>query len=195
MTAEQFKEYGTENCMALDKYKKEFLPQGTATPLPEVVSDLKPGTILTQYWLNSMTYYMVLRTTKKSVVLVEVPDIQVSFDHDGGGTGHRYCMPDFARYAGIKKRHDDAVATFGSDPLLAACLQENSDLYNRLAQANKETWVLNRWPDLTYIKPITKRVHDTPDGKGFWITPVRSGTFTGSMHIWDGTVDCEYYGD
>ena len=89
--------YGQENMKALAEYKAKYLPQGTETELPETPKDIPVGTILTQYWLNSMTYYMVTRTTKKMVEFVEIPDTQVGFDHDGGGTGTRYCMPDFVR--------------------------------------------------------------------------------------------------
>ena len=57
--------YGQENMKALAEYKAKYLPQGTETDLPETPKDIPVGTILTQYWLNSMTYYMVTRTTKK----------------------------------------------------------------------------------------------------------------------------------
>ncbi len=87
--------YGQENMKALSEYRAKYLPQGTETKLPNEPKDIPVGTILTQYWLNSMTYYMVTRTTKKMVEFVEIPDIQIGFDHDGGGTGTRYCMPDF----------------------------------------------------------------------------------------------------
>lgn len=97
MTQEMIDKYGQENMKALAEYKAKYLPQGTETKLPETPKDIPVGTILTQYWLNSMTYYMVTRTTKKMVEFVEIPDIQIGFDHDGGGTGTRYCMPDFVK--------------------------------------------------------------------------------------------------
>ena len=97
MTQEMIDKYGQENMKALAEYKAKYLPQGTETELPETPKDIPIGTILTQYWLNSMTYYMVTRTTKKMVEFVEIPDIQIGFDHDGGGTGTRYCMPDFVK--------------------------------------------------------------------------------------------------
>ena len=97
MTQEMIDKYGQENMKALAEYKAKYLPQGTETGLPETPKDIPIGTILTQYWLNSMTYYMVTRTTKKMVEFVEIPDIQIGFDYDGGGTGTRYCMPDFVK--------------------------------------------------------------------------------------------------
>ena len=97
MTQEMIDKYGQENMKALAEYKAKYLPQGTETELPETPKDIPIGTILTQYWLNSMTYYMVTRTTKKMVEFVEIPDIQIGFDHDGDGTGTRYCMPDFVK--------------------------------------------------------------------------------------------------
>ena len=97
MTQGMIDKYGQENMKALAEYKAKYLPQGTETKLPNEPKDILVGTILTQYWLNSMTYYMVTRTTKKMVEFVEIPDIQIGFDHDGGGTGTRYCMPDFVK--------------------------------------------------------------------------------------------------
>lgn len=82
---------------ALAEYKAKYLPQGTETKLPNEPKDIPVGTILTQYWFNSMTYYMVTRTTKKCVEFVDMFDTQVGFDHGGGGTGTRYCMPDFVK--------------------------------------------------------------------------------------------------
>ena len=95
MTQKMIDKYGQENMKALAEYKAKYLPQGTETKLPNEPKDIPVGTILTQYWLNSVTYYMVTRTTKKCVEFVEIFDTQVGFDHDGGGTGTRYCMPDF----------------------------------------------------------------------------------------------------
>ena len=95
MTQGMIDKYGQENMKALAEYKAKYLPQGTETKLPNEPKDIPVGTILTQYWLNSVTYYMVTRTTKKCVEFVEIFDTQVGFDHDGGGTGTRYCMPDF----------------------------------------------------------------------------------------------------
>lgn len=97
MTQEMIDKYGQENMKALAEYKAKYLPQGTETKLPNEPKDIPVGTILTQYWLNSMTYYMVTRTTKKCVEFVDIFDTQVGFDHDGGGTGTRYCMPDFVK--------------------------------------------------------------------------------------------------
>ena len=140
--------YGQENMKALAEYKAKYLPQGTETELPETPKDIPIGTILTQYWLNSMTYYMVTRTTKKMVEFVEIPDIQIGFDHDGGGTGTRYCMPDF-------------VKTF-----------------ERKGCSNK------------FLK-LTKPAK----GGGFYIPGVHKGFMCGSMRLWGGTPDREYYGD
>lgn len=56
--------------------------------------DIKIGTILVQHWLNSVSYYEVVRTTEKSVVVAEVPKKHIRFEHEGGGTGYNYVMPD-----------------------------------------------------------------------------------------------------
>lgn len=183
--------YGQENMKALAEYRAKYLPQGAETKLPETPKDIPVGTILTQYWLDSMTYYMVTRTTKKWVEFVEILDTQVGFDHDGGGTGTRYCIPDFVRTFEAQKAYQGLVERSGLDFFnMKAWHQEEFD---KLSKEDKDLY-FNLFNCKGCSKKFLKLVKPAKDG-GFYIPGVHSGFMCGSMRLWDGTPDHEYYGD
>lgn len=47
--------------------------------------DIPAGTIMVQHWCNSSTFFKVIGTSKKSVLVVKMPSKQTHFDHEGGG--------------------------------------------------------------------------------------------------------------
>lgn len=193
MTQEMIDKYGQENMKALAEYKAKYLPQGTETKLPNEPKDIPVGTILTQYWLDSMTYYMVIRTTQKFVEFVEILDTQVGFDHDGGGigTGTRYCMPDFVRTFEAQKAYQGLVERSGLDFFnMKAWHQEEFD---KLSKEDKDLY-FNLLNCKGCSKKFLKLVKPAKDG-GFYIPGVHSGFMCGPMRLWDGTPDHEYYGD
>ena len=191
MTQEMIDKYGQENMKALSEYKAKYLPQGTETKLPNGPKDIPVGTILTQYWLNSMTYYMVTRTTKKMVEFVEIPDIQIGFDHDGGGTGTRYCMPDFVKTSEVQKAYQGLVERSGIDFFnLKAWHQEEFD---KLSKEDQDLYFnLSNYSGC--FKKFLKLTKPAKGG-GFYIPGVHEGFMCGSMRLWGGTPDHEYYGD
>ena len=191
MTQEMISKYGEANMKALAEYKAKYMPNGTETKLPDSPKDIPIGTILTQYWLNSMTYYMVTRTTKKGVEFVEIRDTQIDFDHDGGGTGTRYCMPDFVRTFEAQKKYQDFVKRTGLDIFNMKTWPREE--FDKLSKEDKEAYF-----DLHNCKGCSKKIlkitKPAKDG-GFYIPGVHSGFMCSAMHLWDGTPDSEYYGD
>ena len=183
--------YGQENMKALAEYKAKYLPQGTETKLPNEPKDIPVGTILTQYWLNSMTYYMVTRTTKKWVEFVEILDTPIKFDHDGGGTGTRYCMPDFVKTSEVQKAYQGLVERSGIDFFnLKAWHQEEFD---KLSKEDQDLYFnLSNYSGC--FKKFLKLTKPTECG-GFYIPGVHKGFMCGPMRLWDGTPDREYYED
>ena len=191
MTQKMIDKYGQENMKALAEYKAKYLPQGTETKLPETPKDIPVGTILTQYWLNSMTYYMVTRTTKKWVEFVEIFDTQVGFDHDGGGTGTRYCMPDFVKTFEAQKAYRGLVERSGLDFFnLKACHQEEFD---KLSKEDQDLY-FNLSNYRSCFKKFIKLTKPA-EGGGFYIPGVHKGFMCGPMRLWGGTPDREYYED
>ena len=113
MNEEQLKNYGSDNVNALEIYKKAYL-----TKMPEKLEgpkDIPIGLILHEYWCDSCSYYQVIKTTDKSVILIEIPSIQVSFDHEGDGTGYSYIMPDFVRTHKLVSDYKEFVKKYGDD--------------------------------------------------------------------------------
>ena len=191
MTQGMIDKYGQENMKALAEYKAKYLPQGTETKLPNEPKDIPVGTILTQYWLNSVTYYMVTRTTKKGVEFVEILDTQVEFDHDGGGTGTRYCMPDFVKTFEVQKTYKDFVERTGLD--IFNMKTWTREEFDKLSKEDQDLYF-----NLSDCKGCSKKILKiTKPAKygGFCIPGVHEGFMCGSMRLWDGTPDHEYYGD
>lgn len=191
MTQEMISKYGEANMKALAEYKAKYMPNGTETKLPETPKDIPIGTIITQYWLNSMTYYMVTRTTKKGVEFVEILDRQIDFDHDGGGTGTRYCMPDFVRTAEAQKKYQDFVKRTGLDIFNMKTWPREE--FDKLSKEDRDLYF-----DLHNYKGCSKKIlkiTKPAKGGGFYIPGVHSGFMCSSMRLWDGTPDREYYGD
>ena len=188
MTQEMIEKYGEANMKVLEEYRSQFLPNGVNTKLPETPKDIPVGTVLTQYWLNSMTYYMVTRTTKKGVEFIEMLDKQIGFDSDGGGTGTRYCLPDFVKTMDNQKKYQHFVESTGLD-----IFNTSREKIDRLSKEDKKIYfdiMLSRGCS----KKIFKLVKPTKDG-GFYIPGVHTGKGCGSMKLWDGTPCREYYGD
>lgn len=191
MTQEMIDKYGQENMKALSEYRAKYLPQGTETKLPNEPKDIPVGTILTQYWLNSMTYYMVTRTTKKCVEFVEILDTQVGFDHDGGGTGTRYCMPDFVRTLEAQKAYKAFVERTGLDIFNMKTWPREE--FDKLSKEDRGLYF-----ELINCKGCSKKilkVTKPAKGGGFYIPGVYTGFMCGPMKLWDGTPDHEYRGD
>ena len=191
MTQGMIDKYGQENMKALAEYKAKYLPQGAETKLPNEPKDIPVGTILTQYWLNSMTYYMVTRTTKKCVEFVGILDTQVGFDHDGGGTGTRYCMPDFVKTLEAQKAYKTFVERTGLDIFNMKTWPREE--FDKLSKEDRGLYF-----ELVNCKGCSKKilkVTKPAKGGGFYIPGVHSGFMCGPMRLWDGTPDHEYYGD
>lgn len=191
MTQEMIDNYGQENMKALAEYRAKYLPQGAETKLPETPKDIPVGTILTQYWLDSMTYYMVTRTTKKWVEFVEILDTQVGFDYDGGGMGTRYCMPDFDLTYKSQKAYKAFVERIGLDIFNMKTWPRGE--FDKLSKEDQDLYF-----DLFNCKGCSKKflkITKPAKNGGFYIPGVHKGFMCSSMSLWDGTPDHEYYGD
>lgn len=157
--------------------------------------DIPIGTILVQHWCNSSTFFKVVGTSKKSVAVVRMPDKQTRFEHEGGGTGYRYILPDEEALQRIEKAYKDCCDEYGFDVLSKKATEQ--DFQNAKAQA-----VSNRkcfWDDYAVISNnrdclITKRIMTKPskDG-GFYIPGAFRGSFCGPMLLWSGEEVAEYY--
>ena len=195
MTQTMIKKYGEANMKALANYKAKFLGENKLDISKlESPKDIPVGTILTQYWLNSMTYYMVTRTTNKSVEFVEILDIQIDFDHDGGGTGTRYCMPDLVR---TKKEQDAYKAFVKRTGLDIFNLKRNAEWpqewFHNLSKKDKDEYFsFHNFNGCS--KKILKHVKPAKNG-GFYIPGPHTGFMCCTMSLWDGTPDREYYED
>lgn len=186
MNQEMKSKYGEENVQRFESYSKNYL-QDMKTP--ETLDDLKIGTILTQHWCNSCDYFIVVHKTKKTVSILHMPDIQVSFDHDGGGTGTRYHMPDFKTYNKLRAESEEAKQIFGKDPLSMKAAE-----YEKLSKDDKKRWIYDRYNHSEYLNP-TKKVVKFLDKGGFYIPGFHTGSWCGPMRIWNGSVCSDYYGD
>lgn len=195
MTHAMVKKYGEANMKALANYKAKFLGENKLDISKlESPKDIPIGTILTQYWLNSMTYYMVTRTTNKSVEFVEILDTQIDFDPDGGGTGTRYCMPDLVR---TKKEQDTYKAFVKRTGLDIFNLKRNAEWpqewFHNLSKKDKDEYFsFHNFNGCS--KKILKHVKPAKNG-GFYIPGPHTGFMCCTMSLWDGTPDREYYGD
>lgn len=192
MTKEMLDRYGKENLKYLEDYKAKFLGDNKLdTQKLQSPKEIPVGTILTQYWLNSMTYYMVTRTTAKTVEMIEMRDIQIWFDHDGGGTGTRWCMPNFEVTFAMQKMYKEFVEKTGLD--IFNMKEWPREEFDRLSKEDRELYFeLHNFNGCS--KKYTKRVKASKNG-GFYIPGLHTGFMCYSMGLWDGTPDREYYGD
>lgn len=186
MTKEQLDRYGKVNADSLTDY----------LPLLESIKDkdfdspkdIPVGTIFVQHWLNSISFYEVTRTTRKGVELREFPKAEVSFDHDGGGTGTRWNMPDFEYRAKLQNRYADFTKKYGdvkNDKKAAAAFW---DLCREEASLRRLYYSV----ESPYLKKVLKMVKPCKDG-GFYIPGIHQGYWCGSMRLWNGEPSSEHY--
>lgn len=61
------------------------------------------GSVLVEYWLNSLTFYMAVSCTEKTLTLSRVPDKLKFFEELGGATGYRHVAPALERFDDTKR--------------------------------------------------------------------------------------------
>lgn len=185
MTNAMIANYCEANMEALNAYKANILSQ--ADKVYNTPKDIPVGAIFTQHWLNSITYYIVTRTTKSGVEFQEIPDTQVAFKCHGGLTGDSYVMPNFVEFA----KNKEAIAAFTKeygDPnskIVIERILKNGE--GEPTEAQKAFWNL---PE--NFKKTLKIVKPSRNG-GFYIPGVKQGSWCGDMRIWNGEPINEYY--
>lgn len=157
--------------------------------------DIPIGTILVQHWLNSSTFFKVVGTSKKSVAVVKMPDKQTRFEHEGGGTGYRYILPDEEALKRLETAYKACNKKYGFDVLSRKATQEQFDAARQKANAAGE----NFWDDIGDISCsreclLPKRIMVKPSTKGgFYIPGFFRGSYCGPMLTWAGDEVVEYY--
>ena len=79
--------------------------------------DIPIGTILVQHWCNSSTFFKVIGTSKKSVLIIKMPSKQTHFEHEGGGTGYSYKVPDEEMLRNVEAVYKACNKKYGFDVL------------------------------------------------------------------------------
>ena len=155
--------------------------------------DIPVGTILVQHWCNSSTFYKIIGTSKKSVLVVKMPSKQTRFEHEGGGTGYSYKLPDEDALKSLEAAYKACNRKYGFDVLKGT--QEQFDEAQKSAKANHE----NFWDDYIEISSnreclAPKRIMVKPakDG-GFYIPGVHKGSWCGNCSLWNGEEISDYY--
>lgn len=155
--------------------------------------DIPAGTIMVQHWCNSSTFFKVIGTSKKSVLVVKMPSKRTHFDHEGGGTGYSYKMPDEETLKNVEAAYKACNKKYGFDVLKGS--REQFDEAHKLAKANNE----NFWDDFTVVSNYReclqpKRIMAKPakDG-GFYIPGYYKGSWCGPMQLWNGEEVSDYY--
>lgn len=161
----------------------------------ESPKDIPVGTILVQHWCNSSTFFKVVGTSKKSVVIVKMPSKQTRFEHEGGGTGYSYKLPDEEALQRLEKAYKECCDEYGFDVLSKKATEQ--DFLNAKEQAKSNGKCF--WDDYGYVSNnkdclISKRLLTRPskDG-GFYIPGAFRGSFCGPMLLWDGEEVAEFY--
>ena len=155
--------------------------------------DIPIGTILVQHWCNSSTFFKVIGTSKKSVLIVKMPSKQTRFEHEGGGTGYSYKVPDEEMLRNVEAAYKACNKKYGFDVLKGTREQFNEA--KRIAEANKE----NFWDDYVivsnYRECLTpKRIMAKPSSTGgFYIPGYYKGSWCGPMKLWNGEEVSDYY--
>ena len=136
--------------------------------------EIPAGTIMVQHWCNSSTFFKVVGTSKKSVLVVKMPSKETHFDHEGGGTGRAYKLPDEEALRSINAAYKACSKKDGFDVLKGT--NEQFDEAKKIAKAN------------------TKRIMAKPakDG-GFYIPGYYKGSWCGPMQLWNGEEISDYY--
>ena len=155
--------------------------------------DIPIGTILVQHWCNSSTFFKVIGTSKKSVLIVKMPSKQTHFEHEGGGTGYSYKVPNEEMLRNVEAAYKACNKKYGFDVLKGTREQFNEA--KRIAEANKE----NFWDDYGIVSNyreclLPKRiiVKSSSTG-GFYIPGYYKGSWCGPMKLWNGEEVSDYY--
>ncbi len=165
-------------------------PSTLKTPI-----DIPVGTILTQHWCNSSTFYKIIGTTAKSVLVVKMPSKNTRFENEGGMTGHQYKLPDEDRLVQLEAKYKAVNEKYGFDTLSNKSTREQFDKACKSAQAKGE----NFWDDFGDVSnnrdclmPKRIMVKPTKDG-GFYIPGVHRGSWCGNMMLWGGEEISDYW--
>lgn len=157
--------------------------------------DIPIGTILVQHWCNSSTFFKVVGTSKKSVVIVKMPSKQTRFEHEGGGTGYSYKLPDEEALQRLEKAYKECCDEYGFDVLSKKATEQNFLNAKEQAKSNGKCF----WDDYGVVSNnkdclVPKRLLTRPskDG-GFYIPGAFRGSYCGPMLLWDGEEVAEYY--
>ena len=155
--------------------------------------DIPIETILVQHWCNSSTFFKVIGTSKKSVLIIKMPSKQTHFEHEGGGTGYSYKVPDEEMLRNVEAAYKACNKKYGFDVLKGTREQFNEA--KRIAEANKE----NFWDDYGVVSNyreclMPKRIMVKPSTTGgFYIPGYYKGSWCGPMQLWDGEEVSDYY--
>ena len=155
--------------------------------------DIPIGTILVQHWCNSSTFFKVIGTSKKSVLIVKMPSKQTRFEHEGGDTGYSYKVPDEEMLRNVEAAYKACNKKYGFDVLKGTREQFNEA--KRIAEANKE----NFWDDYGIVSNyreclLPKRIMVKPSSTGgFYIPGYFKGSWCGPMQLWNGEEVTDYY--
>lgn len=159
----------------------------------ETPNDIPVGTILVQHWCNSSTFFKVVGTSKKSVLVVKMPSKQTHFDHEGGGTGHSYKLPDEEALRELEAAYKACNKKYGFDVLKGT--HEQFEEAKKIAKAKKE----NFWEDYFVVSSnreslMPKRIMVKPSSTGsFYIPGYYRGSWCGPMKLWNGEEVSDYY--
>lgn len=157
--------------------------------------DIPTGTILTQHWCNSTSFYKIVGTTAKSVLVVELPTKHTRFEHEGGGTGYQYKVPDEERLVELEKAYEAVKKEYGFDPLSNKATQADFQKAHEIAEAKGKHF----WDDYGIVSNnrsclTPKRIMVKPaKNGGFYIPGVMRGSWCGNMQLWDGGEVSDYY--
>lgn len=158
--------------------------------------DIPIGTILVQHWCNMSSFFKVVGTSKKSVAVVRMPDKQTRFEHEGGGTGYRYILPDEEALQKIEKAYKDCCDKYGFDVLSKKATEQDFQNAKELAKSEGRCF----WDDYAIVSNnkdclIVKRIMTKPSSKGGFYIPgyFRSSSWCFPMHLWNGEEVAEYY--
>lgn len=155
--------------------------------------EIPAGTIMVQHWCNSSTFFKVVGTSKKSVLVVKMPSKQTHFDHEGGGTGYSYKLPDEEALRSLEDAYKACNKKYGFDVLKGS--REQFDKAQKAAKAKKE----NFWDDYVVVSSnreclTPKRIMTKPSTTGgFYIPGYYKGSWCGPLKVWDGEEVSDYY--
>lgn len=157
----------------------------------ETPKDIPIGTILVQHWCNSSSFFKVIGTTNKSVLVVKMPSKQTHFDHEGGGTGYSYKLPDEEAMQKLEDAYEAYNKKYGFDIFKAS-----QEQFNDAKKTVDYEEFLNDYVDIINNRQclVPKRIMIRPlvDG-GFYIPGYFRGSMCGPMKVWNGEEVFDYY--